>query len=188
MSVWFRNPLLSLVLLLVSGMALATTENADEAAYKLQAGDVIEVSVWREEGLQKELLIAPDGDISFPLIGSIKAEGSSVKQLRQTIIDKLSEFIPSPSVSVTLLQSAGNVFSVIGKVNRPGQFPMTQSTTVLHALSIAGGMTTYASENSIVVIRRGSQKAIPFRYGDIENGKKLEQNILLQSGDVVLVP
>jgi len=100
------------------------------------------VSVWREEGLQKELLIAPDGDISFPLIGSIKAEGSSVKQLRQTIIDKLSEFIPSPSVSVTLLQSAGNVFSVIGKVNRPGQFPMTQSTTVLHALSIAGGMTT----------------------------------------------
>ena len=178
--------LVVLFLSLVSQCAFADVSSGPE--YHVQPGDLLEISVWKEPDLSKELLIPPDGNLAFPLIGHIQARGNTVKQLQSEITERLSIYIPDPSVTVSLLKAAGNLYYVVGKVNRPGQYPMVGPTSVLQALSMAGGMTTYASENSIKIIRTGKNVAISFRYGDLEDGEELQQNIFLESGDVVLVP
>jgi polysaccharide export outer membrane protein len=161
-----------------------------EETYTIQPGDVLEVSVWKEENLLKQVLVRPDGGMSFPLAGDIKAAGKSVAELQKTITERLTKYIPDPVVTVSTLKLDGNKVYVIGKVTRPGEFQANRYMDVVQALSMAGGMTPYASENKITVLRRenGTQRSIPFRYGDIEKGKELEQNIILKSGDVVVVP
>jgi polysaccharide export outer membrane protein len=159
-------------------------------AYMIEAGDVLEISVWREEGLEKDVIVRPDGGLSFPLVGNVQASGKSVEQLQAEVADKLKRFIPDPSVSVAVKQLSGNTIFVIGKVNKPGQFPVIRRIDVVQALSMAGGMSTYAAVNKIQILRRegGKQTAIPFAYGDIEKGEDLDQNIVLKAGDVVVVP
>ena len=158
--------------------------------YLIQPGDVLQVSVWKEEGMDSQVVVRPDGRINFPLVGEAQASGSSVESLRKLITEKLKKYIPDPVVSVSIQQLSGNIVYVIGKVNRPGPFPMVRNVDVMQALSMAGGTSTYASLNNIKILRRenGKLKAIPFEYGDVEKGKHLEQNIVLQAGDVVVVP
>ena len=158
--------------------------------YKIQPGDILDISVWEEENLQKQVLVRPDGGMSFPLAGNIEAAGQSVTELQERITERLKKFIPDPVVTVSIMKLDGNKVYVIGKVARPGEFPVTRYVDVVQALSMAGGMTPYAADNKITVLRRenGKQRSIPFRYGDIEKGEDLEQNIILQSGDVVVVP
>jgi polysaccharide export outer membrane protein len=159
-------------------------------AYKIQPGDVLEVSVWKEEDLVKQVLVRPDGGMSFPLAGDIQAAGKSVAELQELITERLTKYIPDPVVTVATLKLDGNQFYVIGKVAHPGEFVANSYIDVVQALSVAGGMTPYAADNKIKVLRRenGKEVSIPFRYGDIEKGENLEQNIILQSGDVVVVP
>ena len=161
-----------------------------QSPYLLQEGDMLEISVWKEEGLEREIMIAPDGNISFPLVGELHAKGLSVAGLQSLLSTRIARFIPDPSVTVVLKGAAGSKFYVIGKVNRPGEYPLLSPLSVLQALSVAGGITTFADYNSIVIIRQdnGTDKTLEFRYGDIEQGKKLAQNIQLRSGDVVVVP
>ncbi|MFK7794682.1 MAG: polysaccharide biosynthesis/export family protein [Gammaproteobacteria bacterium] len=163
---------------------------ADSAKYYLQPGDVLTVSVWKEEDLQRSLLVRPDGGISFPLVGDIQASGKSVEDVRKIITRKLAQLIPDVQVSVALQELNGNLIYVVGKVNRPGVFPFSQNVDVLQALGMAGGATAFAALNDIKILRRtsGQLKSIQFRYTDIEKGKNLQQNIILQSGDTVLVP
>lgn len=158
--------------------------------YKLNAGDIIQISVWKEPDLQKDVLIRPDGKFSFPLAGDVLAEGFSVEEVRAMVSQRLERFIPETVVSITLLQINGNKVYVMGQVNRPGEIIANPPIDVVKALSIAGGMNPFAQSNDIKVLRRtpAGQKSIPFRYGDIEKGKSLEQNIMLQAGDVVIVP
>lgn len=158
--------------------------------YQIQPGDVLQISVWREEGLEKEVLVRPDGGLSFPLVGNVQASGKSIEQLQAEVGEKLKRFIPDPSVTVTVLKLEGNQVYVIGKVAHPGVFPMVSRVNVVQALSMAGGMTPYAAANKVKILRRagGKQTAIEFAYGDIEKGESLEQNIVLQAGDVVVVP
>lgn len=170
-----------------------STAFADEGAldsYHIQPGDVLAVSVWKEEGLEQEIIVRPDGMISFPLAGEAQAAGSSVEALRSLITEKLSKYIPDPVVSVSVRQLSGNVVYVIGKVNRPGPFPIQRPVDVMQALSMAGGTSTYAALNKIKILRRenGKVTAIPFEYGDVEKGDNLEQNIILNAGDIVVVP
>ncbi|MBU1191449.1 MAG: polysaccharide biosynthesis/export family protein [Gammaproteobacteria bacterium] len=171
-----------------SPQILAATPADD--AYKIEAGDVLEISVWREEGLEKDVIVRPDGGLSFPLVGNVQASGKSIEQLQAEVSDKLKRFIPDPSVSVAVKQLSGNNVYVIGKVNKPGVFQVTRRVDVVQALSMAGGMSTYAAANKIQILRRegGKQTAIPFAYGDIEKGEDLQQNIVLRAGDVVVVP
>jgi len=171
------------------------TLQADEAVtgvgkYKIQPGDILEVTVWKEEALLKTVQVRPDGEITLPLINEIQAEGMTVTDLREIITERLIKFIPDPVVSVSTLSLAGHKMYVIGNVARPGLVVANSYLDILQALSVAGGMTPFASVNKIKVLRRenGQLISIPFRYGDIEKGKKLEQNIILKSGDVVLVP
>ncbi len=164
---------------------------ADTINYLLSPGDFIEISVWKEEGMQKEqTLVAPDGNITFPLAGTIMAAGKPIFALQEAIAARLANYIADPVVNIKLLQNNGNTIFVIGKVNRPGQYPANRRIDVMQALSLAGGLTVYADEDSIHVLRRvGNEvKIFPFDYDDVLDGDHLEQNIILQSGDTVTVP
>lgn len=158
--------------------------------YRLQPGDVLTVSVWKEADLQGDVLIRPDGGISFPLAGELQAAGRTVAQLRSMLDQRIRKYVPDAVVTVAVKSAGGNRIFVIGKVQRPGDFPLIGPLDVMQALSLAGGGTPFADMNAIRVLRRDGdhQSSIPFRYGDVEHGKKLDQNILLQSGDTVVVP
>lgn len=179
-----------LLLLQIIQPAKADNEDAIMDAYKIQPGDVLEISVWKEESMLRQVLVRPDGGLSYPLVGEVQAAGKSVGKLQALITERLTKYIPDPVVTVSTQQLSGNKVYVVGRVQRPGEFVANRYMDIVQALSVAGGMTPYAATNKIKVLRRenGKLTAIPFRYGDIEKGKNLEQNIILQSGDVVLVP
>ncbi len=159
-------------------------------AYKIGPGDVLTVSVWKEEGLQQEVLIRPDGGMSFPLAGDLQAGGKSVAELSALLVEKIKRYIPDPVVTVAVRQIQNNKIFVVGKVNRPGEYVATHYVDVMQALAMSGGLNAYASANNIKILRRvnGKVQSMPFEYGDVSNGQSLEQNIILQSGDVVVVP
>jgi len=188
----FPAILLSILLLPVNILQVSHADEgiASGGIYKIQPGDVLEISVWKEESLLRQVLVRPDGGMSFPLVGDVQAAGKSIEELQGVVTQRLTKYIPDPVVTVSTHQLNGNKVYVIGKVNRPGEFVANRYIDVVQALSVAGGMTPYAAANKIKVLRRenGKLKSIPFRYGDIEKGENLQQNIVLQSGDVVLVP
>jgi polysaccharide export outer membrane protein len=169
----------------------APADAADVGSYRIQPGDGLIISVWKEPDLQMEVLVRPDGGLSFPLAGDQRAAGRTVDELRQVLAARLKKFIPDPVVTVTVRQLGGNRVYVIGKVNRPGEFPFSRPLDVMQSLSLAGGATSFASVNDIRILRRGDngrQISIPFRYEDVARGRDLEQNILLETGDTVVVP
>jgi polysaccharide export outer membrane protein len=158
--------------------------------YKLQPGDLLQVVVWKETDLQSEVLIRPDGGISFALAGDMQAAGLTTDQLRQELETRVRKLVPGAVVTVSVKAPNGNRVFVIGKVNRPGDFPLLRPIDVLQAISMAGGITPFASANSIRVLHRDGPRlvSIRFRYDEVTKGRHLEQNILLQSGDTVIVP
>lgn len=180
----------ALVLLAPASLPAAPSADATGDAYGVNPGDILAVTVWKEEDLQRQVLVLPDGTISFPLAGDIHAAGRSVAQIRAELTERLSRFIPDPVVTVTVEQALGNKYYVLGQVQRPGEFVVGSHLDVTQALAVAGGLTPFAQANDIKILRRehGQLRAIEFRYGDIEKGKRLEQNIVLQPGDVVVVP
>src|SRR3990172_2108989 len=135
-------------------------------------------------------MVRPDGGLNFPLVGDVIASGKSVEQLQKELASKLSKYVPDPVVTVAVKQSLGNKIYVVGKINRPGEFVANRNMDVMQALSMAGGLTPYASVNKIKILRRvnGEQKVFLFKYSRVEKGEDLEQNIILQGGDVVVVP
>lgn len=168
----------------------ASTSGTTSDTYLMQPGDVLEVSVWGEEYLERDVAIQPDGMISFPLVGVLPAAGGDVRQLQEKVAEKLSQYIPDPVVTVSIKDIRGNRIYVIGQVQRPGHFVMNPTLDVMQALALAGGTTPFAALNDITILRRSEGKltSIEFRYGDVENGRNLQQNIILQSGDVIIVP
>jgi len=165
-------------------------DSRPDDGYLLRPGDTLIVSVWKETDLQGEVLIRPDGGISFALAGELKAAGHTVGELTSMLESRVRKYIPDAVVTVSVKTVSGNRIYVIGKVNRPGDFPLSGPMDVMQALSLAGGTTPFADTNGIRVLRRSGdhQTSIAFRYGDIAHGRKLNQNILLQSGDTVVVP
>jgi polysaccharide biosynthesis/export protein len=184
--------LLTAVLLAFSTNAIAVekTEKVSRPPYRLQPGDVIAVSVWKEQDLQREVLVRPDGALTFPLAGEVNVDGQTVEELRVALVERLRRFVPDPVVTVSVKEIGGNRVYVLGKVARPGEFPFSSPVDVMQALSLAGGATPFAQVNDIVILRRdnGAQQALHFRYGEVERGRNLQQNFLLQSGDTVVVP
>jgi len=173
-----------LLALLVNSSAYA----ADR--YLLNAGDVLDISVWKEETLQKTVVVLPDGMISFPLAGVQQAVGKSVTELEAALKKSLTEFISEPLVTVVVASVSGNTVHVLGKVQNPGSFVMNQRLNVMQALSLAGGLSPYAEENNIIVLRQqaSNQKVIPVYYADIKEGDDISTNIILTSGDVIVIP
>jgi polysaccharide biosynthesis/export protein len=179
-----------MALFLAAGAGIAKGDVAG-AGYQLRPGDVVAVSVWQEPGLEQLVLVRPDGGVSFPLAGDLKAEGLTVDELAASIKAKLTRFIPNPVVTVTLQEIPGNRIFVIGRVNSPGDFLIiSRDVTVMQALSMAGGLTPFAKDREIRVLRQvdGREQSYPFDYRQAVRGEGGQQAITLQPGDVVVVP
>ena len=161
-----------------------------DQAYLLGPEDVLLISVWKDEHLTREVVVRPDGMISFPLIGDLAAEGRTVEEVRADIARRLVKYIPNVNVTIAVTKVLSYKIYVVGRVNKPGEYLVGHYTDVLQALSLAGGLTPFAAENDIKIVRRirGQQQTFPFRYSDVRKGVDLEQNILLQRGDTVMVP
>jgi polysaccharide export outer membrane protein len=180
---------------LAAAAEVDSSKAADHAAnlrdsYQLQPGDVIDVSVWKETDLQREVLIRPDGGFTFPLAGEVDTQGKSVETVRSILAERLQKYVPTPVVTVAVKSIGGNRVYVLGRVNRAGDFPLSRPLDVMQAISLAGGTTAYAAINDIVILRRqnGRQQAFTFHYSDVARGRNLSQNIQLESGDTVVVP
>ena len=172
---------------LLNGSAEAQSVGGD---YRMHAGDQLEVSVWKEVDLQRTVIIRPDGKFSLPLTGEVQASGRSPDDIRKDIENRLKAYIPEPVVTVTVTGVNGNGVYVIGQVNKPGAFIMNPQLNVLQALALAGGTTPFAKLDNIIVIRGpgSAQRSLPFRYNQVSEGKNLSENIMLEAGDVVVVP
>lgn len=170
--------------------ATAPTQSGAEPGYLLSPEDILEVSVWRDENLTKQVVVRPDGAFSFPLVGEVQATGKTVEDLRLELTERLRKYMPDPVVSVSVLKVTGYKIYVIGKVNKPGEFVTGRFVDVLQALAMAGGVTPFAAENDIRILRRvqGKEYVRNFRYAEVRKGRNLEQNIMLRSGDTVVVP
>lgn len=159
--------------------------------YRLNPGDKLEISVWHEDKLEATVAVLPDGTISFPLVGHVPAAGATTGELAAVLRERLGRLIPDPEINVRLVAADGNLIYVVGEVAHPGSFVMIRPTHVMQALSMAGGLTAYARKNDIRILRReadGRSKVWTFEYGDVEDGENMQSNILLQSGDTVVVP
>lgn len=186
-----RGAQLGTALVLAVFTTASMADTVPQQGYELRPGDIVAVSVWQEPGLEQLVLVRPDGGVSFPLAGDLRAEGLTLEELGAVLKQRLSKFIPDPVVTVTLQEIPGNRIYVIGKVNKPGDFPIiARDVTVMQALSMAGGLTPFADEKKIKVLRmeNGQQRSIPFDYRKIRRGEELGQNIALQAGDVIVVP
>jgi polysaccharide export outer membrane protein len=204
---------LLVLLLLMAGMAQAapgqkkksgdkaappmTSANSDQkpaevdaSSYIIGPEDVLDINVWKEPDNSKTVPVRPDGKISLPLLNDVTAAGLTPMQLQSVLTDGLKKFISSPQVTVIVTQVNSRRVYVLGEVARTGALPMLPNMTVLQALSAAGGLSQYAKSSGIYVLRteNGSQKTYPFNYKEVVRGKHPEQNILLRSGDTVVVP
>jgi polysaccharide export outer membrane protein len=159
-------------------------------SYHVGPGDVLEISVWRDETLSRELIVPPDGILSYPLIGDVNVVSMSVAEIREVIKKKLTDYIPDASVSVILKKIVSLNAYVIGQVKNPGVFQITMETRVMHLLSMAQGLTPFASERDIHILRQKNNKIekIHFDYKEVLKGNNLEQDILMQRGDILVVP
>jgi polysaccharide export outer membrane protein len=150
---------------------------------------VLEISVWREDTLNKQVLVRPDGGFTFPLIGDVPAGGRSLDEIRSEVAQRLKEFLSAPEVNVAVVTVNQKIY-VLGRVNKPGEFVTPNRIDVLQALALAGGLTPFADDDDIRIIRRdgGGEQTFEFDYSAVSGGDALEQNILLQRGDVIVVP
>jgi polysaccharide export outer membrane protein len=190
------------LLLAVAAPARAQAPRRDPAAgglpeYRIGAGDVLQLFVWRETDISRELPVRIDGRVSVPLLGDVQAAGRTTMELAADLTRLFSRFLTSPQVTVGIARASSARFFVLGQVTRPGEFPLTGPTTVLQALAMAGGFKDFAKTDSIVIVRQEEgpygpagpgQTFIGFNYKRLEGAKDSTQNLLLQAGDTILVP
>jgi polysaccharide biosynthesis/export protein len=187
----------TLMIVLATAVVGGTASGATtDAGYRINGGDLLHISVYGEENLNQDVAVQPDGGIAFPLVGNLDARGLTLKELQTKIAVNLreSQYFPNLTdneVTVSMVKATGNSVSVVGQVKQAGTFAFDTQLDVMQALSLAGGLTPFADKDEIKVLRRdaaGVQTAIVFDYSEAEEGQKLDQNILLRGGDVVVVP
>lgn len=159
------------------------------ADYRIGPGDVLEITVWKNEDLSRIVVVLPDGSISFPLVGRFVAGGKTVEALQNEMEKKLSRYVSEQELTIIIQQVNSMVVYVIGKVNRPGQFPLNRNVDVLQALSMAGGLNIFADPKDIRIFRKTPEKTMvmTFNYDSLTEDNYLEGNILLKAGDVIVV-
>ncbi len=169
--------------------SLPAKASVDEG-YLIGPGDVLDISVWKDEALTRSCVVRPDGSISFPLIGDVRASGRTVSQLKAEMERKIDRYVPQATLLLEVKQINSLIIYVIGKVNIPGRIVLTVDVNVLQALATAGGLNPFAKRDKIKIFRQGTNETIifPFDYDSVVEGKRLEQNIHLKRGDVVVIP
>ena len=175
-----------------SATAAATPASAasTDADYKIGPQDVLRIDVWKENEISRTTPVRPDGRISLPLLNDVQAAGLTPTQLAGVITDGLKKYITNPQVTVGVTEINSRRVYVTGEVTKPGAFPLLPGMTVLQAVTSSGGFTQFAKTKAIYVLRteEGKQVRHPFNYKEVVSGKKPELNILLQPGDVIVVP
>jgi polysaccharide export outer membrane protein len=168
----------------------ATQFPVNDAEYKIGPQDVLRIDVWKEDQLTRTVPVRPDGKVTLPLLNDVQAAGLTPMELAGVISKGLKKYINSPQVTVTIAEINSQRIYVTGEVARAGAFPLLPNMTVLQALSGSGRFTQFAKTKKIYVLRveDGKQMKLPFNYNEVVDGKKLEQNILLRPGDVIVVP
>jgi polysaccharide export outer membrane protein len=168
---------------------IAQGQDTPSDPYRIGIGDILTISVWQNPDLTQQLAVLPDGDIHFPLAGAVTAQGQTVTELSDTMHKRLEPYVLDPELTVNVDKARSMVVYVIGKVNRPGSFDINEPVDVLQAISMAGGITPFADKDEIRIFRGSLDQTqiFPFDYKQVTKGK-LEQNILLSRGDVIVVP
>jgi len=186
-ALWAFLAYLAAVMCCLSGTSGAATERP---SYLIGPNDILNVYVWKEPELTQDVTVMSDGRITFPLIGEIMAQGQTITALKETITEKLKDYVTAPEVTIILRESRSRLIYTIGKLNQPGPYPLEADMTVLQALSTAGGFAEWADTKNILIIRRTGkrEKQIRFNYESFIAGKKVEQNIVLQPNDTIVVP
>ena len=174
-------------------LSLSHTASAQQLGgleYRIGPEDILHISVWKDDDLDRKVLVRPDGGISFPLVGDIQVSGRTPLEVQDEIRSRLERYVPDAEVTVSVEKISGYTIFVIGEVTKPGQHTLGRYVDVVQALTLSGGTTPYASESKIRVLRRQDGREVVFRvnFTDIKRGRNLSQNIILQSGDVVVVP
>lgn len=181
--------ILALLLGLLSQSPRAYAQAADEG-YRIGCGDVLWISVWQNDKLDREIVVLPDGRISFPLVGMVTAADKTVPELKAELLPLFKRYINDPVITVSVRATNSMFIYVLGKVNNPGRHALASPLDVMQALATAGGLNAFADESDIRILRRGpgGTRIIRFSYRDVIKGRHLEQNIMLDRGDVVVVP
>jgi len=158
--------------------------------YVIGLEDVLAVNVWKDvDHSAPQVVVRPDGKITLPLIGDMMANGLTTIQLQGAIAERLKEFFVSvPTVTVTVSKVESKKVSIVGAVVRPGAYPLGAPMTVLELIARAGGLSEYAKTTKIKIVRKRDGSVLPFNYKDVMNGKNLSQNVILENGDIVMVP
>jgi len=161
-----------------------------DPAYVIGAQDVLDISVWKDPELTQTVPVRPDGKISMPLLNDIQAAGLTPEQLKGQITDGLKKFMTDPIVTVIVTQINSQRVYITGEVTHAGAFPLLPGTTILQALSGAGGFTNFANTKKIYMFRmvNGKRVVFPFNYKEVIHGKNTSQNVVLQAGDTIVVP
>ena len=176
----------------------ATTDNAPKSApgvrpesYVIGAEDTLSIFVWKEPDMSKSVPVRPDGMISLPLVGEVKAAGYTPLQLQDVLSEAMKKYVSDPQVTVIVEKVSSLSFNIVGEVNHPGYYPLTRRMTVLDAIAMAGGFRDFAKSKKIYVLRtaaNGSQERLPFNYKQVIKGENPQQNIELQPRDTIVVP
>ena len=160
--------------------------------YVIGKEDVIDISVWKTPELSLSIIVRPDGMISLPLIGEVRADGQTPIELKEEIQARLKEFKQEPIVSIIVRESNSKSIFITGEIARPGKYPLRSETTITQAIALAGGFSQWANKDKVIIIRKSSLNPegnrISIKYSDIVAGKNMRANILLRPGDTVIVP
>lgn len=158
--------------------------------YRVAAGDVLQVFVWKEPELTREATVRQDGKMSVPLLGDILAANRTPEQLAIDVTAGLERYLTAPQVTVAVKEANAARFFVIGQVARPGAFPLLGRTTLLQALALGGGLLEFAKADRIVIVRdeQGIQTFVTLNYKKLEAGSDITQNAVLHPGDTIVVP
>jgi polysaccharide export outer membrane protein len=179
------------IILLLSSTLYAQNKQSvanNSSMYKIQVNDVLEIHVWKEENLTRDVQVRRDGRISLPLVDEIQAAGRNPVELKKNITQILSQYIENPVVTV-IVKEQGSTFYIIGEVVQIGAYPLVKNISFVQALSLAGGFTEWADKDKMLLIRRvnGEDKRYIVSYNDIIKGKKPKDNFILQPNDTIVV-
>jgi polysaccharide biosynthesis/export protein len=160
-------------------------------SYIVGVGDILEINVWKESELSKTVPVRPDGMITLPLVGELRAIGLTPVQLQDQLTTALQKVVSDPQVTVMVVSVNSMSFNIVGQVNKPGYYPLIRPITILDAIALSGGFRDFAKQKKVYVLRTkadGSQQKLKFNYKDVIKGKNMSQNVMLQPHDTLVIP
>ena len=165
-------------------------DQIDPNAYIIGEQDGLTITVWKEKDLSGGVVVRPDGKITVPLVGEVKVVGMTPIQLQSLLAEKLKPFVTLPQVTVAVSEIRSRKVYLIGHAAREGPFMINSSTTVLQIIAQAGGLKDFAKRKKIYILRQhgADHDRFAFNYDEVIKGQHVEQNILLQPGDMIVVP